>query len=89
MTNPMTEHYEYDEASDTLDVYFDEKRPAWTIELTDNILISVDRQAGKGHGGPHPQFATAARRDPYPAGRLRRFAFGTTAAASPSAPSTR
>lgn len=39
----MQERYEYDAAGDVLDVYFDEKRPAWTIELTPNIMISIDR----------------------------------------------
>jgi hypothetical protein len=41
----MQEWYEYDPEGDVLDVYFDEKRPAWTIELTPNILISIDRTA--------------------------------------------
>jgi hypothetical protein len=40
----MTELYRYDEESDLLDVYFGEIRPAWTIELTDNIMLSMDRQ---------------------------------------------
>ncbi|MCE7979944.1 MAG: DUF2283 domain-containing protein [Caldilinea sp. CFX5] len=37
------EQYAYDEEGDVLDVYFVENRPAWTIELTPNILISIDR----------------------------------------------
>lgn len=38
------EWYEYDEASDVLDVHFvAERRPAWTIELTPNVMISIDR----------------------------------------------
>lgn len=37
------EWYEYDEEGDVLDVYFGEKRAAWTIELTPNIMISIDR----------------------------------------------
>lgn len=41
----MQEWYEYDPEGDVLDVYFDEKRPAWTIELTPNILISIERAA--------------------------------------------
>lgn len=40
-----TERYEYDEEADVLDVYFEEPRPVWTIELTPNILISIDRSA--------------------------------------------
>jgi len=39
----MTEQYEYDQEGDVLDVYFEQKRPAWTIELTPNIMISIDR----------------------------------------------
>jgi hypothetical protein len=39
----MQEWYEYDPEGDVLDVYFDEKQPAWTIELTPNIMISIDR----------------------------------------------
>lgn len=40
-----SEWYEYDQEGDVLDVYFDKKRPAWTIELTSNIMISIDRAA--------------------------------------------
>ena len=39
------EWYEYDEAGDVLEVYFGERRAAWTIELTPNIMISIDRVA--------------------------------------------
>ena len=35
------EWYEYDEEGDVLDVYFGERRAAWTIELTPNILTHV------------------------------------------------
>ena len=35
--------FEYDEIGDVLDVYFGENRRAWTVELTDNIMISIDR----------------------------------------------
>jgi hypothetical protein len=44
MTEHYPEHYEYDEASDLLDVYFGEKRATWTIELTEHILLSLDRE---------------------------------------------
>lgn len=47
MPEQLTEHYEYDDVSDLLDVYFGEKRAAWTIELTDHILLSLDRQTGQ------------------------------------------
>src|SRR6187399_1437256 len=39
----MIENYEYDPEGDVLDVFFGENLPAWTIELTANILISIDR----------------------------------------------
>jgi hypothetical protein len=35
--------YEYDAEADVLDIYFGENRRAWTIELTDNILLSIDK----------------------------------------------
>lgn len=38
-----TEWYSYDQEGDVLDVYFGEKRPVWTIELTPHIMISIDR----------------------------------------------
>ena len=40
----QTEWYEYDEEGDVLDVYFVDKRRAWTIELTPNIMIAIDRE---------------------------------------------
>ena len=43
----MIEQYEYDAEGDVLDVYFSERRPAWTIELTDHIMLSIDRQTGQ------------------------------------------
>ncbi len=46
MKKTHNEHCEYDRESDVLDVYFGEKQRSWTIELTDNIMISIDRQAG-------------------------------------------
>ncbi len=47
MTEQFLEQYEYDEQGDVLDVYFGEKRPAWTIELTGNIMVSIDRLTGQ------------------------------------------
>ena len=44
MSEQYTEQHEYDEVSDLLDVYFGEKRAAWTIELTEHIVLSVDRE---------------------------------------------
>ncbi|MCP4425454.1 MAG: DUF2283 domain-containing protein [Chloroflexi bacterium] len=43
----QTEWYEYDEEGDVLDVYFAEKQRAWTIELTPNIMIAIDRDEKK------------------------------------------
>lgn len=42
--------YEYDQEGDVLDVYFTDtqfiqRHPVWTIELTPNIMISIDRSA--------------------------------------------
>ena len=36
--------YEYDKTGDVLEVYFGENRRAWTIELSENVMISIDRQ---------------------------------------------
>ena len=44
MNKQLSIHYEYDEIGDVLDIYFGENRRAWTIELTENIMISIDRQ---------------------------------------------
>jgi len=41
----VNESYQYDAESDVLEVYFGEKRAAWTIELTEHIMLSVDRQS--------------------------------------------
>lgn len=41
----MIETLEFDQEADVLDVIFGEKRPAWTIELTSNILISIDQRS--------------------------------------------
>ena len=37
------ESFEYDEESDVLEVFFGVRRRAWTIELTPNIMVSIDR----------------------------------------------
>ena len=39
------DRFDYDRESDVLDVYLGDKRRAWTIELTENIMIGIDRQA--------------------------------------------
>lgn len=39
-----TERIEYDRESDLLDVYFEDERRAWTVELTENVTVAVDRQ---------------------------------------------
>jgi hypothetical protein len=45
MPSSSAERFDYDRESDVLDVYFGDKRRAWTIELTENITIGIDRQA--------------------------------------------
>jgi len=44
MNEQLSIHYEYDEIGDVLDIYLSENKRAWTIELTENIMISIDRQ---------------------------------------------
>ncbi len=64
MTEQLSELYEYDPEGDVLDVYFGEKRPAWTIELTDNIALSVDREAGRAVGLSFLDFTELIRPTP-------------------------
>lgn len=40
-------NWQYDKEGDVLDVYFAPNHPVWTIELTDNIMLSIDRQTRK------------------------------------------
>ncbi len=47
MDEQLSVHYEYDKVGDVLDIYFGENKRAWTIELTENIMISIDHQTGK------------------------------------------
>ncbi len=47
MNEKTSIHYEYDKVGDVLDIYFGENRKAWTIELTDNVMISIDRHTRK------------------------------------------
>ncbi len=65
MSDRLDEHYEYDEESDMLDVYFGVKRPAWTIELTANIILSVDRERRKALALGFLDFCELARRTPF------------------------
>ncbi len=39
-----TERLAYDRESDVLEVYFDDRRRVWSIELTENIVIGIDRE---------------------------------------------
>ncbi|MCW5849273.1 MAG: DUF2283 domain-containing protein [Anaerolineae bacterium] len=43
MATGMIRNYDYDTEADVLEVDFGPRRPAWTVELTDNILLSIDR----------------------------------------------
>ena len=65
MTKPSQEHYEYDRESDLLDVYFEEKRAAWTIELTEHILLSLDRATGNAVSLSLLDFAELSRPTPF------------------------
>jgi hypothetical protein len=47
VSEERAERFEYDREGDVLDVYFGDKRRAWTIELTENITVGIDRQAEK------------------------------------------
>lgn len=58
-------HWEYDAEADVLDVYFGEKRPAWTIELTDNINISIDRHAGSPVALSFLDYSALVERTPF------------------------
>ena len=60
----MPETYEYDPEGDVLDVYFGEKRKAWTIELTDNISISIDRERHQAVGLSLLDFTELVKRTP-------------------------
>lgn len=45
--NKAYQHLKYDPEGDVLDVFFAPDRAVWTIELTDNIMISIDRSKRK------------------------------------------
>jgi len=61
----MIVHYTYDPESDVLEVYFGAKRPAWTIELTGNIMLSIDRQTGHAVALSFLDFTELARPTPF------------------------
>jgi hypothetical protein len=65
MNDHLDERYDYDEESDMLDVYFEEKRPVWTVELTENIILSVDRETRKAVALGFLDFSGLARRTPF------------------------
>ena len=56
-----TEQFDYDRESDVLDVYFEGRRSAWTIELTENITIAIDRQDERVVGLSFLDFSRLAR----------------------------
>lgn len=60
----MSETYEYDPAGDVLEVYFGERQKAWTIELTDNISISIDRATRRAIGLSLLDFKELIKRTP-------------------------
>lgn len=65
MTDRETTRYDYDRESDVLEVYFDGCRRAWTIELTDNITLSIDRQARRPVGLCFLDFSELIRATPF------------------------
>ena len=65
MTTPLQELYEYDRESDLLEVYFGEKRPAWTIELTDHIMLGLDRTTGHAVSLSLLDYTELSRPTPY------------------------
>ena len=65
MAEPSLASYEYDPESDVLDVYFGDRRPAWTVELTDNIMIAVDREEGRAVGLTLLDFTELIRPTPF------------------------
>ena len=60
-TDQPDERYEYDAEGDVLDVYFGAKRRAWTVEITDNITVSIDRQTGRAVSLSFLDFAELVR----------------------------
>lgn len=61
----QTEWYEYDEEGDVLDVYFTERRSAWTIELTPNIMIAIDKEKEKAVRLTFLDYTELVRRTPW------------------------
>ena len=55
------EGFDYDRDSDVLDVYFGDKRRAWTIELTENITVGIDRLAERAVSLTFLDFSLLAR----------------------------
>jgi hypothetical protein len=60
----MPETYQYDPEGDVLEVYFGEQQKAWTIELTDNISISIDRATRRAIGLSLLDFKELIKRTP-------------------------
>ncbi|NJL28682.1 MAG: DUF2283 domain-containing protein [Thermoanaerobaculia bacterium] len=57
--------FEYDAESDVLDVYFSDPRPTWTIELTENIIVAIDREAGTAVSLSFLDISELIRRTPF------------------------
>jgi hypothetical protein len=55
------EGLDYDRDSDVLDVYFGDRRRACTIELTENITVSIDRLTEKAISLTFLDFSLLAR----------------------------
>jgi hypothetical protein len=68
MTDRSQERWTYDDEGDILDVYFGDfagERPAWTLELTDNITLTIDRTTRQALALGFLDFTELVRRTPF------------------------
>ncbi|HEX9731972.1 MAG TPA: hypothetical protein VGG06_08275 [Thermoanaerobaculia bacterium] len=68
MSDRSRERWAYDDEGDILDVYFDDfagERPVWTLELTDNITISIERATRRALALGFLDFKRLVRRTPF------------------------
>jgi len=68
MSDRSQERWTYDDEGDILDVYFDgfsSERPVWTLELTDNIMITIDRAQRQVLALGFLDFSELIRRTPF------------------------
>jgi len=68
MSDRSRERWTYDDEGDILDVYFDGfagELPVWTLELTDNITISIERATRRALALGFLDFKRLVRRTPF------------------------